>query len=46
VYSQIWLNIIVDACQFGYITKLGKKEKEKSNLKTIVWGQLQHMSVK
>jgi hypothetical protein len=25
VYSQIWLNLLVDDCKFGYITKLAKK---------------------
>ncbi len=26
-YSQIWLNILVDDCHFGYFTKLGRKKK-------------------
>jgi hypothetical protein len=25
VYSQIWLNLLVKNCQFGYITKLKKR---------------------
>jgi hypothetical protein len=30
VYSQIWLNLLfVDERQFGYITKIGKKEGNK-----------------
>jgi hypothetical protein len=29
VYSQIWLYLLVDDCQFRYITKLKKKRKEK-----------------
>jgi hypothetical protein len=26
VYSQIWLYLLMDDCQFGYITKLKKKD--------------------
>jgi hypothetical protein len=33
--SQIWLNLFVDDCQFGYIRKLVKKNKKNKNKKII-----------
>jgi hypothetical protein len=32
VYSQIWLNLLVDDFQFGYITKLEKRKKKASEV--------------
>jgi hypothetical protein len=33
VYSQIWLNLLVDDFQFGYITKLEKRKRKKKKKK-------------
>jgi hypothetical protein len=29
LYCQIWLNLLMDDYHFKYITKIGKKQKEK-----------------
>jgi hypothetical protein len=33
----MWLNLLVDDCQFGYITKLIKKRKKRKKSRVIYW---------
>lgn len=40
VYSQIWLNLGVNDCQFGYITKQEKK-KTGISLAWLIWHPLE-----
>jgi hypothetical protein len=43
IYNQIWLNLPMDDCHFGYITKLTpqkkkKKKREKEGFKVMKRG--------
>ncbi len=42
IYSKFWLNILLDDCQFGYITKLKKKKPcvsclGNSQIRALFW---------
>jgi hypothetical protein len=38
IYNQIWLNLSMDDCHFGYITKLTPKKKKKKGFKVMKRG--------